>query len=211
MALESIKLTVKLQGNAATIYAAWMSSEQHGAFIEGTAEIHPCVGGKFQAWDGYITGVTLSLEEDSRVVQSWRTSDFPKDADDSKVVVTFEDAGSGTTLVALEHTGIPEGMGAELTEGWIDHYFTPMKKYFSLQAAKEKQRSRLQAAKDAWTKEIEKMAATKAATKKASAKKAAKKAPAKKAPAKKAAKKAPAKKAPAKKAAKKTVKKDAED
>ena len=58
------------------LYEAWLSSIEHSAFTNSEAKIDPRVGGEFSAWDGYITGTTVSLEPYSRIVQNWRTTDF---------------------------------------------------------------------------------------------------------------------------------------
>ena len=36
------------------------------------------VGGKFTAWDGYIFGKYLELDDGKRVVQEWTSTDFPE-------------------------------------------------------------------------------------------------------------------------------------
>ena len=46
------------------------------------AIVDPEIGGAFEAWDGYISGRTLSLEPGRRIVQSWRTSEFAEDEGD---------------------------------------------------------------------------------------------------------------------------------
>ncbi len=211
MATESITLTEVIPASAERIYAAWLDSAEHGRMIGGVAEIEPHVGGRHQAWDGYIWGETLELDPGKRIVQSWRTSEFPAEAGDSQVVVLIEARGDHAQ-VTIEHSEIPEGQGQKYLEGWDEFYFGPMTKYFGAAAKKgivKKAAPKKAAAKKAAPK---KAAAKKAAPKKAVAKKAApKKAAVKKAaPKKGAAKKAAPKKAVAKKAApKKAVAKKA--
>ena len=75
-----------------------MDSKKHGEFTGDKAKIDPKVGGKFSAWDGYILGKTLELEPFKRIVQSWRTTEFPKDAPDSKLEVLLETEGKGARV-----------------------------------------------------------------------------------------------------------------
>jgi hypothetical protein len=37
----------------------------------------------------------------------------------------------GGTRITFRHTDIPEGQSARYEQGWIDHYFRPMKEYFA--------------------------------------------------------------------------------
>ena len=93
------------------------------------AKVSGRLRGKFSAWDGYISGKTLELDPERRIVQAWRTTEFPKDAPDSHLEVFLAKTKSGTK-VTLTHTKIPEGQSVSYKQGWEDFYFTPMKKYF---------------------------------------------------------------------------------
>lgn len=118
----------------AEVYDAWMSSDKHTAMTGGAATVDPVVGGKFTAWDGYIWGRNLDLDSPTRIVQSWRTSDFT-DADvDSKIEVTLEPAGSGT-LLRLRHSDVPSNDHGYEDGGWQSNYFDPMIAYFSARSS----------------------------------------------------------------------------
>jgi uncharacterized protein YndB with AHSA1/START domain len=89
------------------IFNGWMSSEVHTAMTGGEAVVDPMVGGAFSAWDGYISGKTLELEPPRRIVQSWRTSEFNADDEDSRIEVTLTPVSEGT-LVSIHHSSVPE-------------------------------------------------------------------------------------------------------
>jgi len=129
MALESIQVSAVIPASPDRIFTAWLSSQEHTAFTGGAATIEPRVGGRHTAWDGYIEGINLALDEGRRILQSWRSSDFPDGSTDSKLEVLLEPADGGTK-VTLVHTDIPEGQGRLYEQGWVDHYFTPMQEYF---------------------------------------------------------------------------------
>ncbi len=111
------------------IYKAWLSGKEHSAMTGSAATVVAKVGGKHTAWDGYISGKTLELQPGKRIVQSWRSTDFAADAPDSRLEVGLSPAKGGTK-VTLKHSDLPAGSSAEYRKGWIDFYFTPMKKYF---------------------------------------------------------------------------------
>jgi activator of HSP90 ATPase len=115
--------------SAERLFSAWLDSEQHAAFTGSLAEIDPRAGGVFTAWEGYIQGVTLELQPNSRIIQSWRTTEFPEDSPDSRLEVLLEGENGGARLTLI-HTGIPDGQGDSYRQGWEDYYFTPMQAYF---------------------------------------------------------------------------------
>jgi activator of HSP90 ATPase len=111
------------------IYEAWLSSAGHTAITGSTAKVDGKAGGKFSAWEGYIFGTTLELKPNRRIVQTWRTSEFPDDAPDSHLEVLLEEVTGGTTIT-LNHSDMPEDQVESYRQGWDDFYFKPMKAYF---------------------------------------------------------------------------------
>jgi len=112
------------------IYRAWLSTEGHTAMTGSPAKVDGRVDGEFTAWEGYIWGTFLELEENRRILQSWHTSEFPEGAEDSGVEVLLEAVDNGTKLTLI-HTQIPEGQTESYEKGWEDFYFKPMREYFS--------------------------------------------------------------------------------
>ena len=129
---DRFEISTKLAASAERVYRAWLDPAEHAAFIDGSAVIAPEVGGAFDIWDGYITGRTLQLDPPKRIVQAWRTTEFPEGSPDSRLEVRLEADGAGTRLT-LVHTEIPEGQGPQYEQGWKEHYFTPMQRYFARQ------------------------------------------------------------------------------
>ena len=122
-------LTVMIKAKAEDIYNAWLASEGHTAMTGSPAKVDGRAGGDFTAWDGYIWGTFQELEKNRRIVQSWRTSEFPEEADDSRVEILLEEK-NGETKITITHTNIPEGQADGYKQGWEDFYFKPMKEYF---------------------------------------------------------------------------------
>jgi activator of HSP90 ATPase len=127
---DSIEMSWIVAARPKEVYDHWLSSTGHTAMTGGTAEIDPRVGGRFTAWDGYITGVTKTLEKNRRIVQTWRTADFSKRASDSRIDVRLR-AHEGATQLTLRHTKLSPGDGAKYTSGWYDFYLQPMVAYFA--------------------------------------------------------------------------------
>jgi uncharacterized protein YndB with AHSA1/START domain len=127
--MEDIEVTGVIPAPPDRVHAAWIDATAHTEMTGGDASCDPVVGGAFTAWDGYIEGTTLALDPPRRVVQSWRTSEFPGDAPDSRLEVRFEPHPEGTRITFV-HTGIPTGQGASYRQGWVEHYVDPMRAYF---------------------------------------------------------------------------------
>jgi activator of HSP90 ATPase len=126
---ESIEVSAELAASPEKVYKAWLSSAEHGKFTGSKAVIDPKKGGSFTAWGGYIQGKNLELEPGKRIVQSWRTTEFPSRSPDSRIDVLFKKSGKGAKITII-HTNIPDGQGEQYRQGWLDYYFRPMKEYF---------------------------------------------------------------------------------
>ena len=131
---DSIEVSDTVPASARQVYEAWLDSAEHSSFTGAAALIDPRVGGEHTAWDGYIRGTTIILEPYTRIVQTWRTTDFPADSPDSRLEVRLAEVEGGTRLT-LVHTAIPDGQGPEYEQGWRDWYFAPLRRYFGADQA----------------------------------------------------------------------------
>ena len=127
--MDSFEISCDFPVSSTEAYAAWLNSELHSAFTGGLATIQEEIESRFTAWDGYITGRILELEKDQRIIQSWRTTEFGDDDDDSMVEIGFADNSKGCTMT-LKHWNIPNGQGDKYKSGWDTHYIVPMKEFF---------------------------------------------------------------------------------
>ena len=125
-------ITQKVVVSAApdAVYDAFVNPRKHAAFTESPATGSGKVGGKFTAWDGYITGVNRELTKGKKIVQDWRTTQVPAAAPDSRVEFSFK-AVKGGTEVRMVHSNVPAEQADSYRQGWIDFYWNPLKAYFS--------------------------------------------------------------------------------
>lgn len=125
-----MEFTLKATFNttAKQIYKTWLSTQGHTKMTGGEAYVSDQVGDPFTAWDGYIKGKNLILEPYNRIVQSWRSSNFKENEEDSQIEVLLTEKLGKTELI-LVHTNVPED-GEHYIKGWQEHYFKPMKSYF---------------------------------------------------------------------------------
>jgi uncharacterized protein YndB with AHSA1/START domain len=123
-------LTTTIPASPQEIYEAWLDSLAHSEMTGGDASMSDAASADVSAWDGYITGRNVELVPGERIVQSWRTTQFTDEHEDSLITVTLEEVEDGTLLTLL-HTNVPDAQTSYEHGGWQEHYFDPMKEYFA--------------------------------------------------------------------------------
>lgn len=126
MKTKVIKQTAEFAATPHQVYEALMDSVKHSEFTGGEAKISRKVGGKFTAYDGYAEGKNLELIPDEKIVQTWRAGDWPE-GHYSEITFELTKAKTGTRLIFTQ-TGVPAEFYDDIAQGWIDWYWTPMKK-----------------------------------------------------------------------------------
>ena len=124
MKTKIIRQSVSFKTSPHVIYETLMDSRKHAKFTGDKASVSRKIGGKFTAYDGYISGVNLDLVQDKRIVQSWRGSDWPE-GHYSKAAFSLEKVKSGTRLI-FRQSGVPEEHYKDINQGWRDYYWQPM-------------------------------------------------------------------------------------
>jgi len=127
--MELIKLAKTFPAKPKEIYFAWLDSKAHTKMTGAKAKVNSKINETFSAWDGYISGKTIELKQNQKIVQLWRTTEFPQDAPDSILEIKLVVIPKGTKLTLL-HKNIPDGQSVNYKQGWKDFYFKPMEMYF---------------------------------------------------------------------------------
>ena len=128
---DAFQLEMVVPGEPQRVFNAWMDQKEHAAFTGGgEAIVEPWSGGRFTSWDGYIHGILLGVDAGKRIVQTWRTVEFPPESRDSRLVVEFEPARGGTR-VRIRHSDLPPSQVKKYEKGWMEHYLKPLAKYFA--------------------------------------------------------------------------------
>jgi len=124
---ESIHQTAQCTAPPGRIYRALLDSTQFAAMSGGlVAEIDAREGGAFSLFGQQITGRTIQLVPDKRIVQAWRSGGWEPGV---YSIARFElnAAGAGTAIV-FDHTGFPLGQARHLAAGWKSHYWTALQR-----------------------------------------------------------------------------------
>lgn len=127
---ESFHQIIQITAKPEEVYDAFIDSNIHSQFTGSASTIDPIVGGKFFIMDGYIFGTNLKLSKGKRIIQEWKTTEWPKGYLSSIVDFSFKASKRGTELVFV-HSRVPSEQSKEYNEGWHEYYWEPLKKYFS--------------------------------------------------------------------------------
>lgn len=133
---KTITQTVFLPAKPAQIYKAFLQAKTHAAFTGAGATCDARVGGEFTAYDGYIWGKILELDEGRKIVQEWQTTEWPAEAPPSIAEFTLREKEGGTELKMVQ-CEVPVEQVESYRQGWIDYYWEPLKEYFSRSGSKQ--------------------------------------------------------------------------
>lgn len=129
---DSFQLEMVVAAEPQRVFSAWLDAKEHAAFTGGgEAVVEPWTGGRFISWDGYIHGILLGVDtQQRRIVQTWRTSEFPAEARDSRLTVEFAEVRGGTRVL-IRHGDLPAAQMRKYEKGWLEHYLKPLARYFA--------------------------------------------------------------------------------
>jgi activator of HSP90 ATPase len=123
--MKKIKQTVTFEASPHDIYEMLMDSKKHSSFTGSTAKISRDAGGKFSVWGGDISGENIELLKDKKIVQRWRSKDWPN-GHFSKATFELKEEGKKTKLTFTQ-TDVPDEKYESVKQGWIDFYWNNMK------------------------------------------------------------------------------------
>jgi activator of HSP90 ATPase len=111
------------------VYDALMDSKKHSDFTGGKAVMGSKVGDDIMAYDGYITGKNKELIVGKKIVQSWQADGFPEGHYSE---ITYElNSVDGGCEITFTQTNTPDDKFDDLSNGWKEHYWDKLNKYFS--------------------------------------------------------------------------------
>jgi len=122
---KTIRQTVTFHASPHAVYEALMDSRQHAAFSQMPAHISRKPGGRFTAYGPYLSGVNLELVRDKKIVQLWRSRNWPEHYY-STVTFALKKVTGGTRL-SFTQVGVPDNDYNAKTRGWVKSYWEPMK------------------------------------------------------------------------------------
>lgn len=134
--VKTIRQSVVIEAPPSRVYEALVTAKILAAFTGSPATGSRRVGAPFSVWGGYIAGVHRELVPNERIVQDWSTTEWPEGAPVSRLELTLRSVPKGTEL-RMVHSNVPASQADSYRQGWIDHYWEPLKAYFAAHPAKK--------------------------------------------------------------------------
>ena len=129
----TIEQTVFFKASPDEIYDALLDPRKHAVFTGSPATTSAKVGASFTAWDGYIIGKNLELVRGKKIVQAWKTTEWPDGYPVSRLEFALA-AKKGGTELKMVHSKVPAEQVADYTGGWRSAYWDPLKAYLAEKA-----------------------------------------------------------------------------
>lgn len=124
---KTIRQTVSLKASPRAVYEALVDSHTHAAFTGKPARIDRRPGGRFTAYGRYLEGVTVDLVPNRKIVQLWRSQNWPPF---HYSTVTFGLAPvRGGTRLRFTQEGVPNRDYAAKRGGRVSSYWEKMKRF----------------------------------------------------------------------------------
>jgi uncharacterized protein YndB with AHSA1/START domain len=123
---RTIILAVSLPAPPGRLYEMYVDPALHAAFTGAAVTIEPRPGAEFRAFNGAVWGSILHVEPKRLIVQRWRSVNFPEEAIDSTLTLSFWSEGAASnwctqTCRKQDFAGV--------SEGWSKFYWNPWRAY----------------------------------------------------------------------------------
>jgi len=124
---KTIRQTVTFKASPRAVYEALTDSRRHAAFTGTPARIDRRPGGRFTVYGGYLEGVTIELVPNKKIVQFWRSRNWPRF---HYSIVTFALAPvRGGTRLRFTQEGVPNSDYRAKRSGWASAYWEKLKAF----------------------------------------------------------------------------------
>ncbi len=106
------------------LFDMYVDPNAHAAFTGAPVTVEPRPGAPFRAFHGMLTGTILHVEPKRLIVQTWRSANWPADAMDALLTLSFWPEKDGARI-ELVHVNIHDQDFAGVSQGWEKYYWAP--------------------------------------------------------------------------------------
>jgi activator of HSP90 ATPase len=118
---RNVILAASLSATADRLFDMYLDPKAHAAFTGAPVTT-------FRAFDGMLSGTMLHVDPKRLIVQAWRSANWPADAIDSVLILSFWPEGDAARI-ELVHVNVPEEDFAGVSQGWEKYYWNPWREY----------------------------------------------------------------------------------
>ena len=123
---EDLVLRDRFLCSTGDLYLALTEPKRIEAYTRGPAKSEAVEGGRFEMRNGLVSGSYEELVANEKITMRWRMSKWPKEAEDSQIVVTIGE-DEGKTELVMNQTGIPKEFKSETEGFWRAQIFQAIK------------------------------------------------------------------------------------
>ncbi len=133
--MRTIRQTALIRGATPhDIYETLMDAKRHSALVGGQqVKVSRRAGGAFSVGHD-LEGKTLAMTRDRRIVQSWRANNWPRGVYSTATFALAKAAGG--TRITFTQTGVPSEFHREISAGWRDYYWNPLRKQWGFRRSR---------------------------------------------------------------------------
>ena len=131
---QAIAQEIEFSAPVHQVFQALTDAKRFSKFSGAPATIAPTTGGAFSCFAGMITGLTIEIHENHRLVQAWRVSNWESGIY-SIVRMEMVATSQTETRLTLFQDGFPDEHRSHLDKGWHGKYWIPLQKYLQTPAA----------------------------------------------------------------------------
>jgi activator of HSP90 ATPase len=124
--------TEEFRAPASELYQTFTDPQRIAAFTRAAPKLFEGAkkGGKFELFGGNVAGEYLELVEPTKIVQSWRLDQWPKDHY-SRLEINFDQNDvDNVTVMRVSWSGVPVGQEEVTKRNWGEYYVRSIKQTF---------------------------------------------------------------------------------
>ncbi|KAL2075780.1 hypothetical protein VTL71DRAFT_723 [Oculimacula yallundae] len=124
--------TEEFRAPASELYQTFTDPQRIAAFTRAQPKLFEGAkkGGKYELFGGNVAGEYLELVEPTKIVQSWRLDQWPKDHF-SRLEINFDQNDvDNVTVMRVSWSGVPVGQEEVTKRNWREYYVRSIKQTF---------------------------------------------------------------------------------
>lgn len=124
--------TEEFRTSADQLYLTFTDQQRLSAFTRGSVKkfegAH--VGGKFELFDGNVSGEYTELDSPTKITQRWRLKQWPEGHHSDLAIVFEQNNVDSVTVMRVTWKGVPVGQEEVTKRNWREYYVRSIKTTF---------------------------------------------------------------------------------
>ena len=131
MNVTTVTNSEEFRTEAAQLYLTFTDPQRVAAFTRAPPRVFEAKqGGKFELFDGNVSGEFLELQEPTKIVQKWRLKQWPEGHYSTLEIEFDQNNVDAVTVMRVNWTGVPVGQEEVTKKNWGEYYVRSIKTTF---------------------------------------------------------------------------------